>query len=201
MKIGIYGGTFNPIHFGHLNLAIEIKEKHHLDKILMIPAWKNPLRVEEEIISAKHRLEMAKLAIEGIEGMEIIDWEAKRPEPSFTVDTVTFLKEKDLQKGDHNSYFLLVGADTIENFMNWKDPKKIIEIAPLLIGQRNGDALITPTNAPEWLKSAMQKGITPIKIFEISATEIRDRLKKNLYCGHLVPQKVLDYIKHNHLYY
>ncbi len=201
MKIGLYGGTFNPFHFGHLNLAIELKEKHNLDQVLVIPAWKNPLRTSEELISSEHRLKMAKLAIEGIGGFQVLDWEANRQEPSYTIETLSFLQEKDLQNGNHNSYFLVVGADAIENFMNWKDPKKIIEIAPLLIGQRSAEAVSPPKNAPEWLKSSIQEGVTPIKIFEISGTEIRARLKKNLYCGHLVPQKVLDYIKHNHLYY
>lgn len=200
LKIGIYGGTFNPIHFGHINLALELQEKHQLDLVYICPTGQNPLR-PQETIPAHHRLEMTKLGIGGITSFKLLDCEVRSSGPNYTIDTLHDLKSKDEKQGHHNSYFLIVGQDVIQNFTLWKDPQKIIEIAPLLIGQRSSEPVSVPENAPQWLKHTVSKGLTPIRVLEISGTEIRDRLKKGLYCGHLVPQKVLDYIKDHHLYY
>ncbi len=198
MKKGFYGGTFNPIHFGHINLALQMKEQHGLDEILICPAAQSPFKEVE--VSVEHRFAMAKLAIEGIPGFKILDLEAKRLPPSYTIDTLRHLKAQDQNGGAHNDYFLIMGGDSPAEFPRWKEPLEILKIAPLLIGKRKIEQDLLPKDAPPWLKEAVKKGETPMPVFEISGTEIRKRLKHKLYCGHLLPQKVLDYILYSHLY-
>jgi len=200
LKIGFYGGTFDPIHFGHINLAIRIQEFHHLDQILVCPAALSPFKKGSQPVPLQHRLKMVELSIQDIPGFKLLDWEAKRAPPSYTIDTLNALKMHDKQAGINNSYFLILGGDSIAEFPRWKSPQEILTIAPLLIGQREADQVFIREDSPDWLKDAALKGATTIPVMEISGTDIRQRLEKGLYCGDLVPQKVLDYISQYNLY-
>ncbi len=190
-KMAFFGGTFDPIHFGHINLAVQIFEKAKLDKIIFCPANISPQK-EENPPYAKgiHRYEMTKIAIEGIDGFDVSDIEIKRKNISYTVDTLLQLHEE-FFKG-YKIYFIMA-EDTSKNFSTWKDPNKILQMATPLIGYKG-----TLKNFDECFS---KDNFIEINTMDISSTHIRNRLKKKLYCGHLIPAKVLDYIYDNQLYY
>ncbi len=209
-RIGVYGGSFNPIHFGHIHLAIDMLEKRSLDKILFCPAELNPHKMEfkESVLSSEHRLAMLKLAIMDIPQFSILESELKRPSPSYTIDTINELLANDEQEANvshndlkqKNHYFLIVGDDTIENFHHWHKAHELIEKVEVLVGVRSEKCLDDMTNPDPLINESLKVGRTLTRIFEVSSTEIRDRIAAEKYCGHLVPAKVLDYIYRNRLY-
>jgi nicotinate-nucleotide adenylyltransferase len=198
--IGLFGGTFNPIHFGHLNLALELKEKKNLDEVWFIPSHQSPLRLNEPLVSNVDRLSMLELAIASIPGFKICTEELDRPPPSFTIDTLRSL----ISKHPDCSFNLLLGEDALLKFQEWKEPLGIIHLAKLCIGSRHKAELIKllpSLGLNEEVALAIQKNLVSTRQLEISATDIRERLKKRMYCGHLLPSKVLDYIYAHQLYF
>lgn len=197
MKIGIFGGSFDPIHLGHINLIIQIKEQKQLDKILFCPTFVSPFKQKNPPkASSKHRLEMLKIAIEPLDFAEIIDLEIKKAGPSYTIDTLRKLQEM-FPKDD---LFLVAGEDVLDHFSYWKEPENIVKIAKPLIGSRKQQCS-SLKNLENSLKTIFETGFCPIKNFDISSTDIRERLQKKLYCGHLLLTKVIDYIHKHELYY
>jgi nicotinate-nucleotide adenylyltransferase len=196
-RIGLYGGTFNPCHLGHLNLAVEMLEKHHLTQILFCPAAVNPHKLGSNPISSEHRLTMLKLAIEGIPQFSILENELKRGPPSYTIDTIV---ELDHEKSNDTQYFLIIGEDAIPNFHLWHRVHEIVAKIPLLIGMRLYDDPIGKEVHDPLLLRALEKGKTKTRVMDISSTEIRERLLQKKTCRHLVHAKVLDYIYANGLY-
>lgn len=196
-KIGLFGGTFNPVHYGHLNLAVEMLEKHALDAVWFCPAQINPLRTDEPPIPAEHRLAMLQLATEKAPYFEVIDVEVKRPGPSYTVDTLRGLT----QQHPDTEFYLILGEDAVQGFLGWKVPQEIVSLAQPLVGCRSKEAIdLAPLVADPVVYAAVKKGVTCTSVIDISSTEIRARLAKGLYCGHLLPEKIVDYIYTNHLY-
>lgn len=165
--IGFFGGTFDPIHFGHIALAVELLEAHHLDQILFCPVYCSPFKTKTPpIATPEERVAMLKLALDHPQ-FAISTAEIERPGSSYTIDTIRALRQ------EGSEYRLLLSEEAAPHLDQWKEIQELIRLAPPLIGPR---------------------------VRTISSTEIRARLKKKLYCGHLVPGKVLDYIKANHLY-
>ncbi|MFC2049208.1 nicotinate (nicotinamide) nucleotide adenylyltransferase [Chlamydiota bacterium] len=199
-QIGLFGGTFNPVHFGHINLALELKEKKGLDEVWFIPTLLSPFRVHDTLLPPHHRLKMVELALEPLEGFKVLSDELDRPPPSYTIDTLKTL----VSQHTDAEFSLLCGEDTLLRFQEWRDPLEIVRLVPLWIGTRPHSALLESLPSlgmSAEMASAIRKGIVPTRQLEISATEIRERLKKRLYCGHLLPAKVLDYISAHQLYF
>lgn len=196
-KIGLFGGSFDPVHFGHLNLAIELMEKHSLSEVMFIPTGANPLK-DQQPINIEHRLNMVKLAIDPVANFSLVDIEKHRSPPFYLIDTLRSLLEKEHLKENPCQFYLMLGADSLNDFIHWKEAEKITELLPLLVGSRFLKNKIPCLN--EAITSAFQEGWTETNCFDISATEIRKRLKNNLFCGHLLPGAVISYIKENHLY-
>ncbi len=194
MKIGLFGGTFHPIHFGHINLAIQLAEKEGLDEVWWIPTSGSPLRNPPADVSAKHRFQMVELALSGIEQFKVIDPEINKAPPVYTIDTVKQLLEKE---PDHD-FSLMLSERTIGDFLAWKEVDILVDLVNLLIGCKEG--YLAPKFPPK-IAAAVEAGRRVTPLFDLSATQVRDRLKKKLYCGHLVPAKVLDYISINQLYF
>lgn len=193
-KIGYYGGSFDPIHFGHINLALEMAEIHGLDSVLFCPANINPHKQRDLIpVTSSQRLKMVELAIEDIPHFKCIDLEIKRGGISYTVDTLKELKSKFKE----DQLFLILGLDSAIDFPNWKNPDEILTLATPLIGcretnQENSD-LCNHLNL-------LKKNLTNTSLLDISSTEIRQRISQGKYIRHLVPSKVVDYIYENQLY-
>lgn len=195
-KVGLYGGTFDPIHLGHLNLALEIQEKHQLDEVWFCPAFLSPHKSAEEPASGAHRLAMVQLAIKGVPSFKAIAVEINRKGPSYTIDTLSHLVAQDPEL----EFFLILGADTIPSFYRWRQPEEIVNLAPLLIGRRTCELPeILPGGNP-LIDDAIRQGITETRVLDISATDIRSRIKRGAPCLYLLPAEVLDYIYENGLY-
>ncbi|MCB1073989.1 MAG: nicotinate (nicotinamide) nucleotide adenylyltransferase [Simkania sp.] len=199
LRIGFFGGTFDPIHLGHLNLVVELKEKCRLDQVLLCPTQLSPTKQDRPAVAENfHRLEMVKLAIEDIPWTEVTEIEIGRPPPSYTVETIDLLKKRE-GKGKH--FFLMMAEDSAYEIGSWKKPEKLLEMAPPLVGTRHGFDPSRLEMLPPTIKSKLEEGWIQISAMDISSTLLRERLKKRLFCGHLIPAKVLDYIYVNRLYY
>lgn len=194
LRIGFFGGTFDPIHFGHLNLALQIKEAHNLDQVFFSPANFSPEKKGSPPSAPKKaRKEMVELAIRDIPEFTLLDVELEREGPSYTIDTIKFLKEK----YDKAQFYLILGEDILPGLPQWKEVESLLTIAPPLVGGRPG--AVEPALPPD-LDHKIQQGRTSIPSMDISSTELRELLHQKKYCGQWIPSKVLDYIHEHRLY-
>lgn len=187
MKIGILGGTFNPIHNGHLILAKEAKEKLKLDKVIFVPTNLAPHKENLDLAGAKVRLEMIKLAVAASNDFMVSDIEIKRGGRSYTIDTVGQLKNK----YPADELYFLAGSDLLRYLDDWKDLSQIIKMVKFIVATRPGYPL---EKIPSYIETIA------INAADISAFGIRDCLKRNLPCRDLLPAGVFDYIKKKGLY-
>lgn len=198
MKIGIMGGTFNPIHLGHLILSEHIREAMGLDKIIFIPTGQPPHKNGISIVDRFHRKIMTELSIEDNPHFILSDIEIKRPNKSYTIDTVYELKRQ--YKDD--SLVMIIGADSLMNIEQWKDALKLLNEIDFVVADR-----ITKQNE-NVLQEIDRLNITyninikyiDTPIIEISSTEIRNKIKKNESIKYLVNKNVHRYILENNLY-
>ena len=189
--MGILGGTFDPIHLGHLILAKQLAEKLKLDKVLFIPSASPPHKDLSEVSDAKIRFEMTKLAVEDNHLFSVSDIELKREGRSYTVITIQELKKL---YPDSEPY-LLGGSDILDEINTWKEPEKIFELIKVVIGVRPGFNKIDKDN--EFLKKSI---VYPINGLEISSSQIREKVKKGESIRYLVPLKVEEFIRAKGLY-
>lgn len=196
-KYGIFGGSFNPIHYGHLMICEYIKEEMGLDKVIFIPTGNPPHK--DLGVSAKDRYEMVRLAISPNPDFEISDIETTRVKLSYTVDTIRELKE--IYK-EEKLYFL-VGLDSLFQLKTWKkigDLSQEIEfVVALRPGYINKEEI---NNEIEFLRENFGTKINLIKtpLYEISSTDLRDRIHEGKSLRYLIPKKVLDYIEESGFY-
>jgi nicotinate-nucleotide adenylyltransferase len=199
--IGFYGGTFDPFHLGHLNLALEMQEKRKLDEIWLCPAKINPHKLSDEpVVSAYHRLKMLQLSTKHIPHFHVLDTEIKQEGPSYTFTTLKHLLKNEKSKKEPNQLALIVGDDTLKGLLKWHQIEEILNLVPLFVGSRTASFNPQEFSGSETINKALVVGWTPIRIMEISSTEIRQRLSQGKYCGHLMPKECLDYISKNQLY-
>ncbi len=199
-KIGLFGGTFDPIHCGHLNLVFELFEKKKLDQVWFIPAQINPLKTQSPPASIEQRLAMVQLAIQDIPAFHLKDLEKERPPPSYTIDTLrSFIAEEALSQTPHQ-FYLLMGEDSVPGFMQWHMPEEIVKLVPLLIGSRSGIWQYEMNDFSLPIREALQEGLVETRLMDISGTDIRKRFAEGLYCGHLLPSPVLHYIQKHRIY-
>ena len=197
-KVGIFGGSFDPIHFGHIAMAVSLKEAHKLDEILFIPANVNPQKQGLPLTDATHRLNMLKLALQDVPNCSIETIELNREGPSYMIDTIKALKKKKVHK--NSTFFLLFGEDILPQFTEWKEPHELCKLAKPLIARRHGVGFFGAWEEDPILKAEIMKGITNTPLFDISATEIRKRIKEALFCGHLISKEIQKYIQKSKLY-
>lgn len=193
--IGVFGGTFNPIHFGHLQLALELFERCGLHEVWFCPARINPLRLDQALVACDHRLKMVELAIADIPNFKVLDVECRREGPSYTIDTLRWLAARHQQQ-----WRLLLGSDSLESFSRWREPEAVVRLAPPLVAPRSRLARLDNLQGSSEVVNALEAGWNPMPVMEISSTWVRERLRQKRYCGHLVPAKVLDYISQYRLY-
>lgn len=201
-KIGFFGGSFDPIHFGHIHLALSLQEAHHLDEVWFCPAFVSPHKtLAPPQASAEHRLEMTRLALLPFESFRLLEDEVRRQGPSYTIDTVKALLSSPLFQEKSSELFLLLADDALATLSTWKEIDELLLLARPLLGTRKH---IQQQPSLSLLSSdsfqRVEQGRTEIPLLDISSTYLRDRLHRKLYCGHLIPQKVLDYIHQNRIY-
>lgn len=187
MKIGILGGTFNPIHIGHLILAEEAREKIGLDKIIFVPTYLPAHKDISDIAPAAHRLKMVKGAIAGNRYFSVSDVEIKRDGRSYTIDTLRQLKKE----YPHDDLYFIIGSDLLRYLAEWKDLDQIIQMIMFVAATRPGYPL---EDIPSHISTV------PIRAVDISGFEIRQAIKENKSFRYLVPDSVFKYIKKNKLY-
>ena len=187
-KIGILGGTFDPIHTAHVKLAEIAMVECNLDKVLFIPAGSPWMKRDKLITESEHRLNMVNLAIENNPSFYSSDIEIKRQGNTYTIDT---LRELGVDKLD-KEYHLILGSDSYKEINRWKNPDKIIEMVGIILFNRKGDTL------PETINSAVLT--IEEEIEEISSTLIRTKVQNKNSLQGLVPQNVEEYIFKNNLY-
>lgn len=165
--VGFFGGTFDPIHFGHISLAVHLLEAHKLDEVVFCPAFCSPFKTAAPpVASPEQRLEMLKLALDHPQ-FKISTWEVDQEKCSYTIETIRAMAQEGVKLR------LLLSDEAAAHLNKWKETEELVRLAPPLIGPRE---------------------------IQISSTDIRARLKKGLYCGHLVPAKALQYILKKKLY-
>lgn len=193
-RIGILGGTFDPPHRGHLALAEAAIEALQLNELVWVPALRNPHKMNRDITPAKHRLEMVRLMVSGLDRMAVSDIEVLRGGPSYTVET---LQELSLVRPAQ--YWLLMGADTLRSFLDWKHPEKILKLARLGVVVRPPETWADVlARAPSNLATSIDH--VPMAPVGTSSTEIRSRLERNQPVGPWVTPEVLKYIRSHALY-
>src|SRR5437016_3723431 len=138
MRLGVFGGTFDPVHLGHLILAEQCREQAKLDQVLFVPAARPPHKLDRELTKLQQRVEMLALAISGQPAFKIDEREQKRPGPSYTYATLEELRQDDPSA----ELFLIVGADSLHDLPGWVQPRRILELATLLVVPRTGWEII-----------------------------------------------------------
>lgn len=198
MKIGIMGGTFNPIHTGHLLLAQYALDTCALDKVLFIPTGNSYMKDSKEILSGKERLYMVDLAIEGVEEFESSDVEIRREGNTYTCETLPELKR--LYSG--SELYFLMGADSFLNIHKWKKPDVILKYATLVVVTRDGasDEKLEAQKAFLQEEFGGEVELISFPTIDISSSEIRQRLREGKSIRFQVPEKVRIFIEENGLY-
>ncbi len=198
MNIGMLGGTFDPIHIGHLILAEEVRAKLNLAEILFVPAGQPWLKVDSPISPAEHRVEMVRLAIADKPCFKLSTMEIERAGPTYTVDTLAELKVR-LEAGDE--LFFILGWDNLAELPRWRQPSRLITMCRLVAVPRPGYPL-PDLKALEVSIPGLSQRVTLMDKpeIDISASAIRDRVARGLSIHHLVPEPVDEYIRQHKLY-
>ena len=200
-KIGFFGGTFDPPHFGHLNLAIQLQEIWGLDEVLFCPTFVSPFKMSNmPHAGPTARKKMVELAIASIPNMRLCDIELAKGSACYTIDTIKELYKSAKEMGEKIQIHLLLGEDHLNTLEKWKEIDELLEIAPPLIGTRRDRAPGAFAPLSESIEILVKKGLVTIPSMDISSTVLRERLRLRLFCGHLIPESVLDYIYSNKLY-
>jgi len=220
MRFGLFGGTFNPVHLGHLRAALEVKEGFELEKIFIIPAALPPHKLPGEVVDAGDRLHMLNLALEDTAGLSVSNVELQRSGPSYTIDTVNHFKGVLPEK---SQIYLVMGLDAFLEIDSWKSYRELLVQVPIIVinrpqtdrrlsrvGWQPMDDYLKSSLSGDYKYSELQSCYLaddkqPIYIFEvtaldISSTRIRGLVKEGRSIGYLVPRKAAEFINSRGLY-
>ena len=200
--VGVFGGSFNPIHFGHLLLADDICEALRLDRILFVPAAQPPHKPASELAAVEHRYRMTALAVNEHPRFAVSDLEVRRSGPSYTVDTLTALAPE-------GELFLLIGSETFLDLLSWREPRQVARLARLVVVPRTG-ADFDP-DAPAAQKVLAELGLAAFGIpggpilhraasLPISGSDLRRRAREGRSLAYRMPEAVAAYIRQHGLY-
>lgn len=189
MEIGLFFGSFNPIHIGHLIIANYMANHTSLDQVWLIVSPHNPLKKKGDLINMYDRLEMAKLATENARNIKVSDVEFSLPQPSYTIDTLTHLKEK----YPEHQFTLIMGSDNLASLRKWKNYELLLRDYKIAIYPR-------PGHEDQELASHPSVTITETPLMEISSTFIRRSIKAGKNVQYFLPDNVLDFIESKNLY-
>ncbi|MFC1594319.1 nicotinate-nucleotide adenylyltransferase [Candidatus Omnitrophota bacterium] len=187
-KVALFGGTFNPIHCGHVGIAEEVCKRLHLDKVIFIPCYTPPHKAAYRLASAKNRLIMVKKAVEGNSRFEVSDIEIKRKGKSYTIDTIEEFQRRFKNKA---KILFLIGADTLSELREWNGIEEILAMVKFVVVSRPGFRLN---------RSLRNAKLLSIPGIGISSSVIRQRIARGDSIRYLVPETVQRHIKQNRLY-
>jgi len=196
MNIGLYFGTYNPIHVGHLIIANHMVDYTALDQVWLVVSPQNPFKKKTSLLKDYHRLALVNIAIEGNEKLKSSNIEFDLPKPSYTIDTLTYIKEK---HPEHN-FSIIMGEDNLRNFHKWKNYEQILEnyevfVYPRVLTEKEEESTTAAlTNHPK---------ITIVKdapLMKISASFVRKALKNKKDVQYLLSEAVYTYLKEMHFY-
>lgn len=190
MNIGIFSGSFNPVHTGHLILANYIAEFTEIEEVWFVVSPQNPLKTENQLSDEYIRFKMVEIALEKYTKLKASDFEFSMPRPSYTIDTLDALQEK----YPEHTFTLIIGADNWSYFENWKEHDKILENYKLKVYPRLGYRI----SIAKKIKTKVEALDSPV--IEISSTFIRENIKAGRNVRPLLPDNVYDYIAENKLY-
>lgn len=191
MKIGLYFGTFNPIHVGHLIMANHMAENADLDQVWLVVTPHNPLKKKSTLLDDSHRLQMVHLATEDFPKLKPSDIEFKLSQPNYTVNTLVHLEEK----FPNHEFSLIMGEDNLKSLYKWKNYEVILQNHTIYVYPRISSE---PENLE--LKNHPKVHLIDAPIVEISSTFIRNNIKEGKNIQPLLPAKVWEYIDHNNFY-
>jgi nicotinate-nucleotide adenylyltransferase len=200
MRIGVFGGTFDPVHLGHLILADQCREQGRLDLVLFVPAARPPHKQQQPLTPFAQRAEMLALALAGNPAFRIDELEKDRPGPSYTADTLAELNGR----FPAAELFLLVGSDTLHDLPAWHQPARVAELAGLLVMERPGwqiptlEALRTALGLPA--SAPLRQEVIKAPLIDIQSRDLRDRAAQGRSLRYLLPRAVEVYVAEKHLY-
>ena len=189
MKIGLFFGSFNPVHNGHLIIANYIRETTDLDKVWLVVSPQNPFKEKQSLLNEYDRLHLIRLAIEGNTHLRASDIEFKLPKPSYTIDTLTHLKEKH----PTHQFSLIMGGDNLASLHKWKNYELILKNHDIYVYKRDG-AVQNPF--PE--RASIH--ILDVPLLDISATFIREHIQQGHSMQYFLSDKVWEYVRDYNLY-
>lgn len=189
MKIGLFFGSFNPIHVGHLIIANYMANHTTLDQVWLIVSPHNPLKKKGDLINMYDRLEMARLATENADNIRVSDVEFKLPQPSYTIDTLTHLKEK----YPEHQFTLIMGSDNLASLHKWKNHELLLRDYKIAVYPRPGYENLELSSHPS-------VAVTETPLMEISSTFIRKSIQAGKNVMYFVPDNVLAFIEGKNLY-
>lgn len=190
-RLGVMGGTFDPIHHGHLVAAEEARSTFDLDRVVFLPAGAPWMKADRRIAAAEHRLRMTELATDENEDFDVSDMEVQRPGPTHTVDSLREFRERE---PDADLYFI-TGADALLDLPNWEDPDGVLDGAVFVAATRPGYDASASTYADH-----PNVHILPVPALAISSSDIRDRVASGRPIRYLLPESVRAYIETAELY-
>jgi len=188
MQIGLYFGSFNPVHIGHCIIASHFVQNTNLDKIWMIVSPQNPFKESSGLLNEYHRLHLVKLATEDETNIKASDIEFHLPRPSYTIDTLTYLKEKHPE----HAFSIVLGSDGLQNLHKWKNAAILVKEYKFIVYKRPGFEIINTLHA--------RMEIAAAPLLEISSTHIREMIRQGKSIRYLVPDKVREEIELYHYY-
>lgn len=202
MKIGIMGGTFNPIHNGHLIMSEQIREQIGLDKIIFVPCYLPPHKSGENVISGSHRINMAKIATQDNDFFDVSDIEIQEGKVSYSIDLVKKIKSIYPQ----DDIYFLIGEDSLLDLHTWRDIKQLLDLCTFVTAKRTQNIDLAKEfqdNNTLFDKKNMEKlcqNIVQTNVITLSSSEIREKTMNNCSLKYIIPEKVNTYIKENNLY-
>ena len=189
MKIGLYFGSFNPVHNGHLIIASYIQQQTDLNQVWIIVSPQNPFKINHTLLNEYQRLALVRLAIEGENNIRAIDIEFHLPKPSYTIDTIIYLEEKFPQ----HEFSIVMGSDGLQNLDKWKNGELIMEKYPIYVYERPGFEIDKNTKVKKLIN-------TKAPLLQISASMIRTMIKEGKSIRYFVPDIVKEEINANGYY-
>ncbi len=199
--IALYGGTFDPIHFGHLIAARSVAEQLGVDRTIFIPSAAPPHKDNHAVTPAAHRLEMVRRAVDGEPGFEVSDCEIRRTGPSYTVDTIAHFRE---ELGANAALYWIIGADSLTELVGWYRVGELADACRIVTASRPGcddqELGVLQRSLTDAQIAAIRDRVLTTPQIDISATDIRQRVREGRSIRYLVPEPAREYIIEQSLY-